>query len=89
MGHLSPEASLADYNSLIRKLIEDGSNLVYLYIFATKHYYAVRGKVKDADWLVIFGKDGVMETAFPPWDIDNYIESRGFRLLGKVKEVIR
>ena len=40
------------------------------------------GATHNREWLVIFGGDGLMETAFPPEDMDDYIERRGFVLLG-------
>lgn len=89
MGHLPQSFSLEDYNALISKLIADEANMVYLYTFGTERYYAVRGKLRQVDWIVIFGKDGIMETAFPPQDIDGYIERRGFRPLGELGVVVR
>jgi hypothetical protein len=80
---------LKDYNALIRKLITDEVNMAYLYKFGTERYFAVRGEVQGVDWIVIFGKDGIMETAFPPGDIDGYIENRGFKPLGKLGKVVR
>lgn len=78
-----------DYNALVSKLIKDDTNIVYLYEFGTERYYAVRGSIQGVDWLVIFGKDGIMETAFPPRDVEGYIVNRGFRPLGKIGEVVR
>lgn len=89
MGHLSQSFALEDYNDLISKLIMNEANMVYLYEFGMKRYFAVRGKVQGVDWIVIFGKDGIMETAFPPEDIDGYIEDRTFKPLGKLEEVMR
>jgi dTDP-glucose pyrophosphorylase len=89
IGHLPERSSLEDYNTLITKLIKDDTNIVYLYEFGTERYYTVRGKVQGVDWIVIFGKDGITETAFPPRDVESYIENRGFRLLGKTGEVVR
>lgn len=89
MGHLPEHSLLEDYNTLIYELIEDDDNIVYLYEFGVKRYYAVRGKVHKVDWIVIFSKDGIMETAFPPRGIDDYIEKRGFKLVGKIREVLR
>ncbi len=37
----------------------------------------------------IFGRGGVMETAFPPENMDEYLTTRGFVLLGRVEEVLR
>ena len=39
--------------------------------------------------LVIFGTGGVMETAFPPENIDHYLEHRGFVPLGRIEEVLK
>ena len=39
--------------------------------------------------LGIFGRGGVMETAFPPENMDEYLTTRGFVLLGRVEEVLR
>jgi hypothetical protein len=38
-------------------------------------------------WLVIFDRDGILETAFPPDDLVTYPEKRGFVLLGKMPEI--
>ncbi len=46
-------------------------------------------EVQNIDWIFIFTNDGIIETAFPPWDIDSYIERRGFKLVGKIREVLR
>ena len=53
------------------------------------HYYAVRGFAENNEWLVIFGRGGLMETAFPPQNIDEYLERRGFIFLGRVKEILQ
>jgi hypothetical protein len=37
--------------------------------------------------LVIFGEDGVLETAFPPDDFTDYLTKRGFVRLGRMEEV--
>ncbi len=34
-------------------------------------------------------RGGLMETAFPPEDMDDYIERRGFVLLGRIDEVLK
>ncbi|MDH7504847.1 MAG: hypothetical protein QHH25_01705 [Candidatus Acetothermia bacterium] len=88
MGHLPPSSSLKDYNSLISRLVEKEENLVYLYEFGRTRYYAVRGGLKGVEWLVIFDRDGVVETAFPPEDLEGYLERRGFHSLGKIGEVL-
>ena len=63
-------------------------NALYLYDFKGSHYYAVRGFAQDREWLVIFGQGGVLETAFPPEETDDYLERRGFIFLGRIGEVL-
>lgn len=88
-GHLSEDTSLKDYNSLINGLALNDENDVYLYKFVLDKYYVIRGKIGNLEWVVIFSKDGVVETAFPPDDIKSYIKKRGFIYIGKVGEILR
>ena len=64
---------------------------MYLYDFGGTHYYAVRGFWDDDEheWLVLFGTGGLMETAFPPENMDDYLARRGFVLLGRIEEVLK
>lgn len=88
MGHVPGDFSIEDYNRLIQELVSNEGNSVYLYKFGTDRYYGVGGSIRSDKWLVIFSKDGVMETAFPPDRFEGYLEKRGFEELGKVGEVI-
>jgi len=87
LGHLTREATMDDYNTVIATLLNDANSLVYHYPFGLKDYYAVSGDIKGATWLVIFGEDGVLETAFPPDDLADYLTKRGFVSLGRLEEV--
>jgi hypothetical protein len=69
--------------------VRNGQNTVYLYEFSGDHCYVARGVTQNREWLVIFGGGGLMETAFPPEDVDDYIERRGFVLLGRIDEVLK
>jgi hypothetical protein len=89
MKHLPLSASLLDYHEAISALIGNEQNIIYLYEFRGTHYYAVRGFLGEKEWLVIFGTGGVMETAFPPENIDHYLEHRGFVPLGRIEEVLK
>lgn len=89
MKHLTSSDSLVDYHELISALVGNDQNIIYLYEFRGAHYYAVRGFVQMKEWLVIFGAKGIMETAFPPKNIDSYLERRGFILLGRLEEVLQ
>jgi len=88
MGHLSPESSVEDYNGVIQDLAREEKPHVYLYRFGSERYYAVRGAVSGAEWLAIATKEGIMETAFPPDKTDEYLNKRGFVLIGTIQEVL-
>jgi hypothetical protein len=88
MKHLNASASLLDYNGLISALARNERNLVYLYEFSGT-YYAIRGFVEQKEWLIVFGASGLMETAFPPENIDDYLKHRGFVLLARIEEVLK
>ena len=87
MGHLHGEATVDDYNALISVVVHEADSLLYHYPFSTRDYYAVSGQVEGVTWLVIFGIDGILETAFPPRDLDTYLTKRGFELLGRMGEI--
>lgn len=87
MGHISKTASLDDYEMIISQLVR-GNNILYVYEFSGKYFYAVRGFWEDKEWLVIFGSGGLMETAFPPDDMDDYLSRRGFVLIAPLEEVL-
>jgi hypothetical protein len=89
MKHLTLSATLLDYHEAISALIGNERNIIYLYEFRGAHYYAVRGFLDEKEWLVIFGTGGVIETAFPPENIDHYLEHRGFLALGRIEEVLK
>lgn len=89
MQHLPASATLVDYEKIIYTVIGAEDNALYLYDFRGTHYYAVRGFIQKKEWLVIFGQGGVMETAFPPEDTDDYLERRSFVFLGRLGEVLR
>ena len=87
-GHLSSGASMETYNQIIQDLVHAPSSLTYHYPVGGHHYYAVRGKIDKKEWLVIFDASGVLETAFPPTDMDTYLDSHGFEYVGTIEEVL-
>lgn len=91
LKHLPSSSSLSDYEMLISNLLRNGENVLYFYEFTSKLYYGVRGFTKGQvnEWLVIFGVGGILETAFPPENMDEYLENRGFVLIGRIKEVLK
>ncbi len=88
MGHLPQSASLTDYTALISGLVKNPKASVFVYRVGQSLYIAVRDSAGNREWLVIFGLTGIMETAFPPHDIDAYLGHPGFTELGTVEEVL-
>ena len=88
LGHLSMETTSAEYNRLIQALIEEDGHQVYLYAFGSERYYAVAGNIDGKEWIVIASQAGVIETAFPPYAMEEYLNKRGFVLLGTITEVL-
>lgn len=88
MGHLPADASLGDYNALISMLVRNRKARVFSYRLGQSRHVAVRGNVAGRDWLAIFGLTGIMETAFPPHDIDAYLAQPGFTEIGTLEELL-
>ncbi len=88
MGHLPVGASLTDYNALIQSAVYDVNGQVFIYRLSEQPYVAVRSNVPGCPWLIIFGLTGIMETAFPPNDIDDYLAQPGFTEIGTVQELL-
>ncbi|MFB6274069.1 MAG: hypothetical protein ABEL51_14360 [Salinibacter sp.] len=88
LGHLSQDATVGDYNGVIGHLVSQPDHRVYLYVYGKDRYYGVRGAWHGAEWLALFSSNGIMETAFPPAAMDDYLDARGFVELGTLREVM-
>jgi len=87
LGHLEPDAQLDDYEAVISALVHNAYTEVYVYVFDDQIYPVVVGTVSNQRWLVMFGLDGVMETAFPPTDATSYLSDSRFVRLGTLQEL--
>lgn len=87
-GHLSDQAKIEDYNAVISAVLNARQSLVYHYSFGARDYYAVSGDFDGVSWLIIFTASGILETAFPPDDLADYLATRGFGLLGSIEELV-
>jgi hypothetical protein len=88
LGHLSTTATLAEYDALIQTVVGYPQARVFIYRVSESVYVAVRGIVSGRSWLIIFSLTGLMETAFPPDDIDAYVAQPGFTEIGTVEEFL-
>lgn len=81
-GHLPKTATIDDYHDIIRNILLDSDSEVYLYHFGSRAYLAVVAKVDGKTWLVMFGLDGLMETAFVVEWPEHYLNRREFEFVG-------
>jgi len=89
LRHLPQGCQIKDYNKLISELVQGLENEVYLYEFGSQRYYMIKGKIREKEWIVIFSKEGITETAFPPEDVEGYLSKRNTALLGRVGEIVK
>ena len=88
-GHLPITATLDDYQTIIANVLHDATAEVYVYIWRDKAFFpTVVAPYVDRHWLVMFGMDGIMETAFPPTDPMHYLSDPRFHYLGTMQEVL-
>ena len=87
LGHLPPGATVAEYNALIRRVVQTPAAEVFVYRWSATDYLTVVAAVDGIRWLVMCGLDGVMETAFPPEDPETYLADTRFIRLGTLKEL--
>ncbi len=87
-GHLPSDATLADYERLVSTIVTNDNAIVYLYWYAGTPYATVVAVIEDRHWLVMFGLDGVMESAYVVENPDRYLSKPDFEKLGLVSEVL-
>ncbi|QKY70209.1 hypothetical protein [Lentibacillus sp. CBA3610] len=91
LGHIPNDFTLDDYNNLIKRIVNNNLNELYLYYkkFFDQHYFAIGDD--ERNWEVIAGEDGVMETAYEITDAayEHHFKKEGYVYLGVIKEVER
>ncbi len=87
-GHLPPSAKLADYEMIITNILSQAAADVYVYIWRQDVYPTIMGNYENRRWLVMFGLNGVMETAFPPTDPETYLANSRFHYMETIQELL-
>lgn len=87
-GHLPDTATLNDYHAIIAAILNSDTADVYVYVWKGAVYPTVVDKHDDRCWLVMFSLAGVMETAFPPEDPDEYLADERFQRIGTAQELL-
>ncbi len=88
-GHLSADATLADYEVTIRQLLETIDASLYVYYTDATSYISIAAWLDGRLWLVIATMEGVLETAFVVDNPDTYLEREAFQYVAKLGEVIK
>jgi hypothetical protein len=88
VGHLPVGTTLDEYNRIISEILRHSDSAIYHYPFDGDDYFGVVGNAGEIPWLIILSATGMMETAFPPKDLVNYLQRRNFIYLGKMSEMI-
>jgi hypothetical protein len=87
LGHLPPGTTVAVYDALIRCIVQTPAAEVWVYRWGETLYPTVVTHVEEVQWLVMLGLDGIMETAFPPEDVEMYLGNPHFSRLGTLEEL--
>lgn len=87
LGHLPSGASLADYESQIVSILNMPDANVYAYQFDELIYPTVVATVDRTIWLVMITMGGVLETAFPPDNPEEYLSNPSFTLIGRLGDL--
>lgn len=87
LGHLPPGTTVAVYDALIRRIVQTPAAEVWVYRWGETLYPTVVTHVEEVQWLVMLSLDGIMETAFPPEDVETYLVNPRFTRLGTLEEL--
>jgi hypothetical protein len=87
LGHLLVGTTLAEYEAIVIRVISTPTAEVFVYRWGEALYPTVVAEVEGARWLVMVGLDSVMETAFPPEDLETYLANLRFQRLGTLEEL--
>ncbi len=88
LGHLPPVTTLTDYEVLIHAVLHHSEAVVYGFRYANVLYPTVVAPQQGQLWLVMFGLDGIMETAFPLDDPIIYFQNPKYQRFGLLAEFL-
>jgi hypothetical protein len=87
-GYLPDNANMADYEKIIRTILETPTATVYLYWRQDVAYPGVAADFNGQQWLVMFSFDGMMESAFVIENPQIYLSPPQFERVGLLEEVL-
>ena len=89
LAHLSPGTTVEEYEAIIDEVLRHVNATLYVFQYGEILYPTIVAPYGGRVWLVMFGMNGVMETAFPPDDPVAYFEDPKYRLLGPIQEFLQ
>ena len=87
-NHLPPEATLADYEQIIQSILDDNTAKVYIYQESDEPYIAVSSLNQEQLWLVIFDRNGILETAFVVKNPTSYLGKPEFTFVDMLSNLL-
>ena len=87
LGHLLVGTTLAEYEAIVIRVMSTPTAEVFVYRWGEALYPTLVAEVKGARWLVMVVLDSVMETAFPPEDLETYLANLRFQRLETLEEL--
>ncbi|MEZ4726849.1 MAG: hypothetical protein R3E79_06915 [Caldilineaceae bacterium] len=87
-GHLHSSSTIPDYEAIIHHVMNEPTAEVWVYIWHDGSVYpTIVSLYQEQVWLVMFGTNGIMETAFPPTDPDEYLADVRFKYMGRLQDI--
>jgi len=87
-NHLPLDASLSDYERMIKMVVSKSDAQVYIYWHDQAPYPTIVSEIEEQYWLVMVGLDGVLESAYLVERPDRYLNRPVFEFLGSLGEVL-
>jgi hypothetical protein len=87
LGHLPPQATIAEYHARIHRIVQTPDAEVFVYRWRNTDYPTIVAEVEGVRWLVMLSLEGLMETAFPPALPEQYLADPRFTRLGTLEEL--
>lgn len=88
LGHLKANSTMAECEAIITAVVLDPRADVFIFLFNHEPYPTIVAEVAGRRWLAMANREGLMETAFPPDDPDEYLSDPQFVSLGNVEDIL-
>ncbi len=87
-GHLDQNATLAEYQAIIASVVSSEQAQLYVYRWRNELYPTLATEYEYKTWLVMLSISGILETAFPPTNPEEYLADQRFLYYGLLSELL-